>query len=97
MAKMEKLSASLTQKHAKLAKPDKNVSREFQLYGYQLAEKLGDLKHKALYMKLAKEIPRNILEQTLSFVADYNNAKSKGKLFMYKLRLIQTEKNKKTS
>ena len=37
------------------ADEDKYISREFQKYGYDLAEELGDLEHKALYMKLAKE------------------------------------------
>jgi len=30
------------------------VSREFQDFGYRLAEELGDLRHKSLYIKLAK-------------------------------------------
>jgi len=39
-------------------KEDKYISREFQKYGYDLAKSLGDLKHKSLYIKLAKEIGR---------------------------------------
>lgn len=71
---------------------DKYISREFQQYGYTLAEELGDLAHKALYIKLAKETPRGLLEAARSFVKDAYNAKSKGRLFMWKLQ--QLKKNK---
>ncbi len=64
---------------------DKYVSREFQAYGVYLAEKLDDLRHKSLYIKLAKNIPRPILEQALSYVID-SNARRKGALFMWKLK-----------
>jgi hypothetical protein len=64
---------------------DKYVSREFQKYAYDLAVELNDLDHKSLYMKLAKETPRILLEKARSFVKDATNAKSKGRLFMWKL------------
>ena len=64
---------------------DKYISREFQAYGIYLAEKLDDYRHKSLYIKLAKYIPRAILEKALSFVLD-SNAKRKGALFMWKLK-----------
>ena len=68
---------------------DKNkyISREFQDYGVRLAEDLGDLKHKSLYIKLAKTVDRQILEQCKRFVID-SNADSKGALFMWKLKQI---------
>lgn len=69
----------------KIDDKDKYVSREFQKYAYDLAVELGDLPHKSLYMKLAKETPRILLEQARSFVKDATNAKSKGRLFMWKL------------
>ena len=74
---------------------DKYVSREFQQYGYELAQELNDMKHKALYIKLAKETPRGLLESARSFVKDADNARSKGRLFMWKLK--QLKENKKTS
>ncbi len=74
---------------------DKYISAEFQKYGYDLAVELNDLKHKALYIKLAKTTPRRILEDARSFVADAYNAKSKGKLFMWRLsQLKKQSKNK---
>lgn len=64
---------------------DKYISREYQSYGIYLAEELGDYKRRGLYIKLAKTIPRAVLEKALSFVKDATNAKRKGALFMWKL------------
>ncbi|MEW6171366.1 MAG: hypothetical protein AB1472_07420 [Candidatus Omnitrophota bacterium] len=71
---------------------DKYISREFQAYGYYLAEELGDLRHKALYIKYAKEIPRAILEEALSFVKSAGKVRSKAKLFMWKLAQLRKGK-----
>jgi hypothetical protein len=68
---------------------DKYISREFQSYGIYLAETLGDYKHKSLYIRLAKTIPRAILEKSLSFVKD-SNANSKGRLFMWKMKKLRS-------
>lgn len=64
---------------------DKYISREFQTYGIYLTEKLEDPGRKSLYMRLAKTIPRPVLDQALRFVVD-SHAKSKGALFMWKLK-----------
>lgn len=69
---------------------DKYISREFQAYGIYLSEELGDYKHKSLYIRLAKTIPRAILEKALSFVKD-SRARSKARLFMWKLKEIRKE------
>src|SRR4030043_2140786 len=71
---------------------DKYISREFQKYGYDLADELGDLKNKSLYIKLAKETPRGYLEAARNFVKDANNVKSKPKLFMWKLNQLKNQK-----
>lgn len=71
---------------------DKYVSREFQLYGYKLAEELGDLSHKALYIKLAKTAPRPLLEQARNFVKDAGNVNSPARLFMWKLKELRRKK-----
>lgn len=68
---------------------DKYISREFQSYGIYLAETLGDYKHKALYIRLAKTVPRAVLEKALSFVKDAN-AKSKARLFMWKMKKLKS-------
>jgi len=75
----------------KLDDTDKYVSREFQKYAYDLAEELGDMAHKSLYMKLAKETPRILLEKARSFVKDAQNARSKGRLYMWKLQQLKME------
>jgi len=67
----------------------KNISKEFQMYGVYLAESLEDTKHYSLYMKLAKEINRNILEEALNFTKGYYNAKNKAKVFMWRLKELK--------
>lgn len=67
---------------------DKYVSREFQSFGVHLAEQLDDMKHKSLYIKLAKEQPRALLEKALQFVSD-SNAKNRGALFMWKFQQLR--------
>jgi len=74
---------------------DKYISREFQKYGYELAKDLGDLKNRSLYIKLAKETPRGLLESARNFVSDAYNVKSRPKLFMWKLS--QLKKTSKTT
>ena len=74
---------------------DKYISREFQSFGVHLAQKLGDEGHKSLYIRLAKTIPRPVLEQAYRFVID-SKAKSKGALFMWKLKEMGAfQRNKK--
>lgn len=75
---------------------DKYISREFQKYGYELAKELEDLKHKALYIKLAKEEKRGLLERARSFVKDANDVKNSGKLFMWKLSELKKAKKADT-
>lgn len=70
------------------------ISQEFQDYGYRLAQELGDLSRKALYIKLAKTIPRMLLEQARIFVKDASAARSKPRLFMWKLGQLRKEREK---
>ncbi|KKS77850.1 MAG: hypothetical protein UV74_C0002G0076 [Candidatus Woesebacteria bacterium GW2011_GWB1_43_14] len=74
---------------------DKYISREFQKYGYDLAQELGDIRHKALYMKLAKETSRAHLEIAKNFVKDAYEVKSKARLFMWKLKQLKDAKKEK--
>lgn len=75
---------------------DKYISREFQKFGYYLAEELGDMHHVSLYIKMAKEHPRPVLEKALSFVKDAR-ARSKGRLFMWKLKEMGAFQNQKSN
>jgi len=69
-------------------KKGKYSKHEHQVFGYYLATVLDDVAHKTLYFRLAKEEDRNLLEKALAFVKD-SNARSKGKLFMWKLKQLR--------
>lgn len=71
----------------------KYITREFQDYGYRLALELDDLEHKSLYIKLAKEVPRKLLEETKVFVKEAYDVKNKARLFMWKLATLRREKS----
>ena len=75
----------------KIDDSDKYLSREFQQYGIYLSEKLNDPKHKSLYIKMAKDAPRGILDEALSFVLD-SHADSKARLFMWKVKQLKSLK-----
>lgn len=89
---MQKISDLLTK--YKVDDTDKYVSREFQKYGYDLANELGDSKRVSLYIKLAKDNPRGIIETARSFVKDAGNARSKPRLFMWKLKQLRDNSKK---
>lgn len=67
----------------------KNISKEFQMYGVYLAESLADTKHYSLYIKLAKDVKRSILDEALSFTKGYTTAKSKARVFMWRLKQLR--------
>ncbi len=80
----------------KTSNEDKYVSQEFQKYGYELAKELGDLKNKSLYIKLAKDTPRGLMEDARTFVTDAQNVKNVPALFLWKLKqLKEASKEKK--
>lgn len=68
---------------------DKYVSFEFQKYGYDLAQELGEPNKVSLYIKLAKVTPRSHLEIARNFVKDAYQVKNKGRLFMWKLNELK--------
>ncbi len=70
----------------------KYVTQEFQDYGYRIALKLGEKKNVSLYIKIAKDKPRALVEQAFSFAIDYPNAKNRGRLFMWKLTELEKER-----
>ena len=70
-------------------KKEPRLNYEFQYYGNLLAEKLKDQRHASLYMKLAKEVDRSLLEQALDFVRGSANVKNKAGLFMWKLEKLK--------
>ncbi len=59
------------------------VSREFQLTGLEIADILKDRKHKALYIKLAKQSPHpQDLIRLAKEVAEKKDVKRRGAYFM---------------
>jgi len=77
----------------------KYVKNEFQAYGLELAKELGDWKNRALYMRLAKKMPKATLEKARYFVKDHSpgTIKTPYKLFMWKLKQLRLEKEAKES
>ncbi len=80
----------------KLEERKKYIKEEFQAYGLELAEELNDWKNRSLYIKLAKETPRKLLEKARFFVKDQpkGQVRSKAKLFMWKLKQLKDEQDK---
>ncbi len=80
----------------KLDQRRKYVKKEFQAYGLELAEELNDWKNKSLYIRLAKNTPRELLEKALNFVKDQpkGEIRSRARLFMWKLKQLRDEKEK---
>ena len=74
---------------------DKYISQEFQKYGYDLAQELGDPKNVSLYIKLAKITPRGILETARNFIKDAYRVQSRPKLFMWKLQQLKNQRTEK--
>lgn len=87
---MDKLSSILINRLDHEEK-QKYISQEFQDYGYRLAVELGEESRKAMYIKLAKTKPRQLLEAARSYVVDYPNAKNKGKLFLWKIKDLESQ------
>lgn len=67
----------------------KRISREFQDYAYRLAVALDDVAHVPIYMRMVKNTQRELLEKAKSFVVD-SNARSKAKLFMWKVKELRS-------
>ena len=70
-------------------KRDHRNSYEYQAYGNRLADEFGDVKHRALYIKLAKNEDRNLLEMAREFVVKQEHVTTPGKLFMWKLKELK--------
>ena len=70
---------------AKFKNRPKNIYTEFQNYGVYLAEQLEDTGRYSLYIKMAKQVNRGLLEQALTYAKGYYTAKSKAKIFMWRL------------
>ncbi len=88
---MDKLSDILKLRNINKSVRDHN-KYEYQAYGNRLADELGDEKHRALYIRLAKNEERNILESAREYVLRSENAVTKGRLFMWKLSQLKKDR-----
>ena len=91
---MKKLSEILL---SRKMERDYRSSHEFQAYGNRLADELGDNKHRTLYIKLAKNEDRNLLEEARVSVLESKKATTKGRLFMWKLGQLKKSKEEKNN
>ena len=71
-----------------------SIGHEHQDFGLNLAHELGDPKRKSLYIKMARDKDRAILERALAFVSDAS-AKNPAGLFMWKVKQLENEKEKR--
>jgi hypothetical protein len=94
---MDKLNLLI--KDLDLKKRGKYIKKEFQAYGLMLAKELNDWKNRSLYIKLAKQLPRETLEQARYFIKDQppGKIKNKARLFMWKLAQLKKEIREKKS
>lgn len=91
---MDKLSDILDKRNINKSVRDHN-KYEYQAYGNRLADELGDSAHRALYIKLAKNEDRQLMEAAREYVMRSENAVTKGKLFMWKLGQLRQLKKAK--
>lgn len=65
---------------------DSKVYKRFQLIGLEISRVLEDEKHKALYIKLAKEHSEDELLKLAKDIAEKRDIKNKGAYFMTLLK-----------
>lgn len=87
-------SINILDPHAKMPDVKRHPANEFQAYAFKLATDLNDLQNVHIYMRLAKNVERSLMERAYSFVSD-STTDQKGRLFLWKLKLIRTELQKK--
>ena len=63
-------------------KKESHIHREFQFIGLEVAQMLGDIAHKALYIKLAKIYGKDRILPLAKDVADRRGIRNKGAYFM---------------
>ena len=66
------------------------ITQEFQDYGYRLACEMGEEEKKSMYIKMAKNEKRALLERARSFVLDAENVKHRGRLFLWALKKLKS-------
>ena len=72
----------------------KYVKHEWQLFAYKIAKVLDDLDRVPMYMSIAKTESRDLLQHALDFVKE-SKARSKPRLFLWKVKQLRIEREKK--
>jgi hypothetical protein len=72
---------------------ESHVYRKYQLLGLEISQILADEKHKALYIKLAKQYGGDRLMKIAKGVAERRDVKNRGAYFM---KVLQSELAPKT-
>jgi hypothetical protein len=70
---------------------ESHVYKKYQLLGLEISQILADEKHKALYIKLAKEQDAETLMRLAKDIAERTNVKNKGAYFMTMLKERNTK------
>ena len=103
--KLHSLGELLAKRQPQLKKSqtseEQSYTQEFQVFGDRLTRELGDEKRRGLYMKLAKNEQRSLLEKALYSIRDVK-ARNKAALFMWKLgqmreKVAQTPKSRNST
>lgn len=76
---------------------ESHVYRKYQLIGLEISQLLSDEKHKALYIKLAKEHDADALLRLAKDVATRTTVKNKGAYLMTILKRERTDSPKPTT
>ncbi len=73
----------------------KKLSKDYQFFGIWIAQNLGDTKNIPLFIRLAKNQDKYLLEHAVSYTKDYPNARSRTHLFLWflkgKLKKVKSE------
>jgi hypothetical protein len=82
-------------KDLNLDKRRKYLKEEYQAYGLQLAREMDEWDKRAMYIRLAKQTDRKLLEKARLFIKDQTKGsiKTPGKLFLWKLKQLKDEAN----
>lgn len=71
-------------------KSQKHAHHEFQAFAYRLAHDLRDMENLKIYMRLARNVERSLMERAYSYALDANTD-NKGKVFFWKVKELRKE------
>lgn len=75
---------------------ESHIYRDYQFTGIELSKILADEKHKALYIKLAKDMDAKHLMMLARSIAERRDIKNKGAYFMKMLKMEREDRAAKS-